>query len=245
MRTKTGKRKASNAKVYFITAALTISALLAMAFSVFHTVTAIEVNGSLLISEEDVIYVSGIDLGSNLFLVMTYEAQNRIREAMPLIYSANVQRVLPNRIVIEITESRAIAYIAYEDEIILLDASGRVIELTNGSAPYRLIEVRGISVEEAIPGKVVIPQPGGEIRVRVMIDILTAMRNTGVYKTVTYLDVTNVARAFFDYYAVTVELGATEDAEVKLSELDAMFEKINICPQNSRGRLSQRGWVPE
>ena len=129
-----------------------------------------------------------------------------IRTALPFVNSVNVTRSLPNTVLIEITESIAVATITFAGEIYVIDSPGRVLArlpilepVLEGVNLSDLIEMRGVDIEETAVGNVVRPMFGSETKVQYMQDILVALERENQVSKVSYIDVSNIVNVFFGY----------------------------------------------
>jgi cell division protein FtsQ len=84
-------------------------------------------------------------LGKNLFAVSALEAESRLRDH-PWIASATVQRRLPGRYLIDVTERRAVALLVMGD-MLLVASDGTVFKHLSESDPYDLPLITGLDQE--------------------------------------------------------------------------------------------------
>ena len=204
--TKRQLSKTSTAYIAVGVVLITIMAIIGM--SAFMRTKEFIVNGASLYSVEEIVEASGLDVGDNLIFVNPQTVSQRIRETLPFITVANVSRVLPDTVRIEVTESVAIASITFAGEVYVIDSSGRVLERVGregaeGSQSLvenvPLIEVRGVEIEETLPGNTLRPVFGTETKLQYMQDVLDALEREGLASDVSYLDVSNIVNVFFGY----------------------------------------------
>ena len=100
---------------------LIICAALVFAMSVFFRVSRITVTGNALYTEEEITTAAGIEKGDNLFFINRFSAIARIRARLPYIETVSIERALPNRVTITVSESRAIAYVTAETGCWVID----------------------------------------------------------------------------------------------------------------------------
>lgn len=113
------------------------------------------------LTREQVLTTANIVEGRNIFMVDLGHAREAI-EKMPQVESAVVQRVLPNRINLSITERRPIAWVAAKgdedpsasDKSFLIDARGVVLRSRVVLQEYyHLPIITGFETENLVPGK--------------------------------------------------------------------------------------------
>lgn len=106
-------KKIKNRSVLFVPVSIIVIVLaLFFAFSIFLRVSEVEVEGNGYYTAEEIIEASGIERGDNLFFINRSATTSRIYSRLPYIELVDVRRSLPNRVVIAVTESQAVAYVA-------------------------------------------------------------------------------------------------------------------------------------
>ncbi len=113
------------------------------------------------LTREQVLSAAGLAEGRNIFTVDLAEARSAI-EKMPQVESAVVQRQLPNRMSVTVTERRPIAWVAAKgdedpsssEKSFLIDARGIVLR-SRVVLPgyYHLPIISGFETENLVPGK--------------------------------------------------------------------------------------------
>jgi cell division protein FtsQ len=88
----------------------------------------IEIQGLENVSRRQVMEVVGSDIGRNVFFIPLAERKHQL-EQIPWIESANVSRLLPNRMRIAIQERTPAAFVQVGEKIELIDAHGVVMDM--------------------------------------------------------------------------------------------------------------------
>lgn len=91
----------------------------------------IEVRGNSVLKDEEIIRVSGIVEGINIFGVSLGEAKDNIK-SMGYIENVKVRRSLPSTIEITVEEEVGVGYITAKDGYVIITADGRCIDITDG-----------------------------------------------------------------------------------------------------------------
>ncbi len=91
----------------------------------------IEVNGSHIVSREAVLQQFVHDRGRSVLRV-PLDARRRALEEISWVESASVQRILPNRLRIDLTERTPIAFLRNGTELALIDARGVILDRPRG-----------------------------------------------------------------------------------------------------------------
>jgi cell division protein FtsQ len=103
----------------------------------------IEVNGNRIVSREAVLQQFVHDRNLSVLRV-PLEARRSQLEQIPWVESASVQRILPNRLRIELTERTPVAFARSGNELALLDAHGVILDRPRGEELHFPI-VTGVS----------------------------------------------------------------------------------------------------
>ena len=103
----------------------------------------IEVNGNRIVSREAVLQQFVHDRNRSVLRV-PLDARRGQLEQIPWVESASVQRILPNRLRVELTERTPVAFARIGNELALLDAHGVILERPRGEELHFPI-VSGVS----------------------------------------------------------------------------------------------------
>ena len=103
----------------------------------------IEVNGNRIVGREAVLQQFVHDRNRSV-LQVPLEARRSQLEQIPWVESASVQRILPNRLLIELTERTPIAFARSGNELALIDAHGVILDRPRGEELHFPI-VTGVS----------------------------------------------------------------------------------------------------
>ena len=87
----------------------------------------IDVAGNHIVARESLVNVFYGDRGKSVLTVPLEERRDKIRD-IKWVESASVQRILPNRIRVEITERNPIAFVRNGSEVALIDGHGVILD---------------------------------------------------------------------------------------------------------------------
>ena len=107
----------------------------------------IELNGNRIVTREAVIQQFVHDRNQSVLRV-PLDARRGQLEQIPWVESARVQRILPNRLRIELTERTPVAFARNGNELALIDAHGVILDRPQGE-DMRFPIVTGVSEEVA------------------------------------------------------------------------------------------------
>src|SRR5581483_3951859 len=108
----------------------------------------ITTSGLNKVTRSQVMEVLGADIGRNIFYIPLEQRRMQL-EAVPWIESANVMRLLPNRIAVQIHERTPVAFAQIGSRIQLVDAHGVIMDLPRRTH-YSFPVVLGLSESDPL-----------------------------------------------------------------------------------------------
>ena len=167
--------------------------------SVFFRITNIQVEGNSHYTDEEIIRAIDIEEGDNLFFFDRFAALSRVFAKLPYVEEVSVERSLPNKVIITVTESQALAYLVLGDELWTIDHSCKVLGKATEDELSGLIPIIGIS-----PGTLLIGEPlqtdnGDTAVVDFIADVLYQLEQRGLYRQVGRVDFSDQQRVSFTY----------------------------------------------
>ncbi len=107
----------------------------------------IDLTGNRIVARESLVNVFYPDRGKSVLTIPLNERRMEIQK-LKWVESASVQRILPNRVRVEITERTPIAFVRNGNEIALIDAHGVILD-RQGDVDMRFPIISGIT--DALP----------------------------------------------------------------------------------------------
>ena len=98
-------------KILLFLCVVAVLAAMTVGATVFFQVEQIEVSGNQRYTQEEIIEISGIRNGDNLFRMNKFAIQDHVKEEMPYIEDILIRRRLPNTITIAVKEWGAVAQV--------------------------------------------------------------------------------------------------------------------------------------
>ena len=167
------KRRKKRSVLFAPISFLIICAALAFGMSVFFRVSGIEVEGNAIYTKDEIIEASGIEEGDNLFFINRFSAISRIFSKLPYVEKAVINRSLPNKLVIVVTESHAIACVTAEDGTWAIDRNCKLLSKVSGDELRGLIRVEGLRPIAPEAGQIIAPGEAESPKVSYLSAILT------------------------------------------------------------------------
>ena len=200
---------------------------------VFVRVNNIEVTGNHRYTAVEIIEVSGIQMGDNLVTLAKGRVASNIRAKLPYVEGVAIRRVLPDGIVLHVTERVAAASVDSGDGRWLVSAQGKVLERA-GDAP--VMEVTGLTA--------LAPYAGGQLQVdgqeKTTLDyvlrLLTALEEHGMLEKCTSMDCTGSADILVGYGIYQLRLPRGGDYDYMIRLLEQILASPQM-PQDTSGTL--------
>ena len=220
---KPRRRSSFSAPVVFVLVVLGIIFVMSLLFRV----SDIQVEGNTHYTDEEIIRAIDIEEGDNLFFFDRFAALSRVFAKLPYIDEVSVERSLPNRVIITVSESQALAYIVLGEENWTIDHNCKVLGKANDDELKGLIPVLGIS-----PGTLMIGEPlqtadGDERIVNFIAEVLDQLEGRGLYTRVGRVDFTDVNNVEFTLdNKYVVRIGNGNNVEYKFGMLISVLSQL-------------------
>lgn len=206
-----------------------VEVALIFVMSVFFRVEDIEVNGNSHYTDSEIIRAIDIEEGDNLFFFDRFGALSRVFAKLPYIEEVSVERKLPNKVIIEVTESTALAYIVLGDENWTIDHSCKVLgKASSDEELVNLIAVRGINPGTLLIGEQMQTEDSNQELVDYLAEVLSQVEDRGLASRVSSVDFSDMDDVQFTYDGrITVKLGDNSNTEYKFGMLVSVLGKLN------------------
>ena len=137
------RRRGRFSFLYKLLAVLATCAVVVTALTLFFRVETILVSGTVRYTEDDVRQACGVEPGSNMYMLNKFEVQRQLREALPYIEDVRIRRVLPDKLVITVTECSHVYAVTQEDVAWVFSSSGRIVDRMESYEARYLPQVDG------------------------------------------------------------------------------------------------------
>ncbi|MDO4176286.1 MAG: FtsQ-type POTRA domain-containing protein [Bacillota bacterium] len=149
------QKKKRRKKHYLLRLIIIVAALVAAGIVMhidYFDVNGIAVIGNEDISDDEILHLSGIETGKSIFDVHPLIAEHKIKKNL-YIEDVNVDRKLPNKVEIKITERKGNAQFMMGKKYVVTDNEGQVIDISSEEAQATLVE--NIKVTDASKGRTI------------------------------------------------------------------------------------------
>ena len=205
------------------------------ALTLFFKVDKIETAGSVRYQAEEIIAASGVERGDNLILLDRRRIAQRLYTELPYITQVQVTPQFPDTLLLEITETRAIASIQGAGGYWLLSAKGKLVEAAEESAAADYLAISGVeALSPAVSHMLELPEESPISRER-LAALLEALESREMMARVDGLDVSDEEILVLGYDGrFQVEMFYDADFDFKLHCLQ---EAVELLEPNERGVL--------
>lgn len=208
--------------LYKFLAVMMVTGAVILACVVFFKINSIEVAGNVRYTQEEVIAASGIRPGDNLMMLSKSRIASAIRNQLPYVEGVSIQRVLPDRVVLRVTERMAAASVSSAEGRWLITAQGKLLEPDTGGGQ---MEISGLTA--------LAPYAGGKIQVAeeeqstlsYVLELLHELESRGILEQCSALDCSAATSMTLHYGIYRIKLPRGGDysyhVSLALSALDS------------------------
>ncbi|MBQ8782181.1 MAG: FtsQ-type POTRA domain-containing protein [Clostridia bacterium] len=227
----------------FVSILILLLTVLVLSLTVFFKIDTITVNGTSRYDTEQIISVSGIQKGKNLFLSSVNKAQEKISSQLTYLSEVTVTRKLPSTIVIEVVGSNADFCYQTSGGYALTDSNSKVLEIVNADAVPQtaaVIKTNGAFVAvvgeeiEVDKNKTDEQQQADKKELELLKSVLTAIDESKI-KDITEINITTPTSIYLTYQnRFKLNLGNSLELTYKLkSAVEIIAKEDEISPTTS------------
>ena len=198
-----------------------------LVLSLFFRVEDIQVEGNTHYTDEEIIRAIDIEEGDNLFFFDRFAAISRVFSKLPYIEEVSLKRALPNRITIEVVESKALAYLILGDEEWTMDRNGKILGKAAEGETEQLVPIVNFNPGTLFIGEKLTAANGDEGEVEYLIEILQQIEGRDMVSQILRVDFENPASPEIAYAGkYTIVLGRHAQVDKKFSMLSGVLQTL-------------------
>ena len=198
---------------------------------IFFKVETVRVTGSTVYPDEWIVESSGIEVGSNIFLVSNEDVAKRLGADLPFIYSVRVDKHLPGDVELVVFEETPYFYFRFEEEYVVVSKEMKVLDITEDP---EYLQTTYSDVREVKMPKILYAVTGAYLRFEdeantdALKTILSALDDAPLGEKVRTVDFSNRFDVKLSYNEgqFTVLLGNVGSADLKLSFADEIIHRF-------------------
>lgn len=230
--------------IKFILLLMAISLVTTLCLTVFFKVTDISVEGNGRYTAEELIMTSGLELGENLFMADSKRAKERIIQQYPYVADVKVQKKLPARILLVVTETKAACKVPVSDGVLMIDSNGRILEKLSADDGSAVTQVMLCDGMENDVGAYIFPEDNSMLELHQ--ELMRLLEQYEVLQDITYL-------SYYDRYdirlmyagRIEVKLGNQTNLEEKIAQFVQQLPKLTEQDQGTLTMTVENfKWIP-
>ena len=202
------------------------------ALTLFFKVDRVVVTGNSRYQADEVAAATGVERGDNLILLDKRGIAQRLYTQLPYIMEVRINRQLPNTLLVEVTETQAIAAIQGAGAYWLLSASGKLLEAADAQDYMAILgaEAQGPEVGTFLSLPEESPLSAGRLA-----ELLAALEEQGLLARVDDIDLSGAEELVLDYDGrFRVEMFYDADFSFKFH---CLKEAVSRLEPNEKGTI--------
>jgi len=194
---------------------LVIIVAIVAAITVFFRVRQVDVTGESRYANADIMALSQIEPGDNIFFFNKFAAISRIFDQCPYLDEISIRRRLPDRVEIIITECVPVAAVESGGSCYIMDIDGKLLEKCSLQTAQKYCIIRGAELDQPEVGKqAVFVAPEQE---NPLFLVLNTANNSDILQNIGEIDISQTYDIQFTYAdRFTVKVGTAGDLEQKI-----------------------------
>jgi len=214
--------------------------------SSFFYIKFIAVNGNKNVTREEIIKLSSIYYGENIFRINKKNSMKSIFQN-PYVKMIKIKRIIPNKVEIDIIEREIMAYVPYVGSYLNIDEDGMILEINRAIKYPDFPVVKGLKFETFKVGECLNIENKEQFKITTM--LIKEIKNAGILNQVSEIDVTNLSNIRLQIKeGIKANLGDSDNMNYKISFARSIIEDVK--KQNIKGtiEMSHKGnpvFIPE
>jgi len=223
---KIKERKTIKAKLFkyvFLTCAL-LAAIICFMLSPVFNIKGIEVNGNSYILAEQIISLSGIKIGENIYKTNKKGVINNIKQNS-YIENVEVKRKFPAIFEINVKERQATYMLEYVNSYVYINNQGYMLEISDQKLDKPIITGISTIAEDIKPGNRLAKED--LLKLEDVLKIMESATSNEIERLITKIDITDKLNYILhmETEGKTVRLGDISDISTKMLHVKAILER--------------------
>lgn len=226
------QRKVRNIIVSSSILAVVLIVGIVLSLTVLFKCENIEVNGLTKYTKEQLIELSGLSIGENLFLSDKKSAVSRIEACFPYIEDVNISIKIPSTMAIDVTEANPAYYLKSGDKYIIVSNKGRILDHTQ-DVLSNIPVITGCKLSNDNIGQYADAE---DQKVMPVLNEIASSISKNNITGIKEINISNMANIKLNYEdRITIIIGLPEDLDYKLkTAMIIINQKLSV---NDRGEL--------
>ena len=227
-RTKRRRRRGrgSLAPLMRVLSVVLTAVVVVVALTLFFKVDQVIVSGNSRYSQDEIIDLSGVRQGDNLILLNKYQIAKKLYTQLPYITDVRVNRNLPDKLLVEVTETQAALAIHSGGAWWLISENGKVLDTAEPEDVEGYLILQGVAAEGIAIGQQ-LTLAEGNLSTERLLEMVAALSERGMLERTDSVDATDGEILHIGYDGrFDVELYYNADFDFKFDCLRAVVEQL-------------------
>jgi cell division protein FtsQ len=201
--------------------------------SSFFQIKFIAVNGNKNVAREEIVKLSSIYYGENIFRINKKNSMKSIFQN-PYVKMIKIRRIIPNKVVIDIIEREIMAYVPYVGSYLNIDEEGMILEINPAIKRPDLPVVKGLKFDTFKVGENLKIENKEQLSTTTL--LIKEIKNAGMLSMVSEIDVADLSNIKLKIKeGIKANLGGTDKLNYKINFARSIIEDIK--KQNLKGTI--------
>lgn len=230
------RRKGNFSFLYKALSIILICGAIVAALALFFKINTVTVSGNSRYTQHEILTVSGINTGDNLFLLNKYDTARQIYQKLPYVTAVRINRELPDTLVIDVTECRSAAAVVQDGSAWLISDTGKIVDQVSTGTTDSYALVTGVTLVSPAIGAAAVTDEGGSHALAQLMALMGQLQSKDMMANVQEISLEDASRIRMRYAArFTVEFSWDADYSYKLNNLNAVIGQLQ---DNEKGTIN-------
>ncbi len=234
-RRKIRKRRITAFLIFFIVLLMCVGVVLS--FTVFFPIDSLSASGSKIYTNEEIIKISGINVGDNLFAANKNAAEKQLKKVLPYVDKVEFDRTLPGTLNIKVKDAQEFACYKIGKAYYTVSENGWVLK-KDTEKNKKLFTVIANGVKCKVGSEIVFEDKSQKELVDTIAQALKSEKLTADVINVT----NNVELSVKIDNRFDVNFGTSNDLSDKIRHLSGMIKEI---PEGKGGKINLSMWTTD
>ena len=195
--------------------------------SITFRVDNIIVNGNQHYTSQEIINAIEIEQGDNLFFFDRFAAITRVFAKLPYVTEVSIERALPDKVIINVTESQAVAYLKLGNELWTMDEKCKILGKAAEGEEGTLIPITGFNAGTLFINETITTADNDDRTVSYLKEVLYQIVERNLEYHITKIDFSNTNKVLLYYGGkYTINLGDPYATQHKFSIVLSAISKL-------------------
>lgn len=201
--------------------------------SSFFQIKFIAVNGNNNVTREEIIKLSSIYYGENIFRINKKNSMKSIFQN-PYVKMIKIRRAMPSKVAIDIIEREIMAYVPYVGSYLNIDEEGMILEINSAIKRPDLPVVKGLKFETFKVGEYLNIENKEQFATTIL--LIREIKNAAILKLVSEIDVSDLSNIRLKIQdGIKANLGGAENMNYKINFARSIIEDVK--KENLKGTI--------